>query len=63
MNQPSSTITFAFLAGQCAAVFWALIATFTNIEVSPTLVGESVILAAGIAGYFKKETVLPIAKG
>lgn len=62
MNMPSSTITFAFLAGQCVAVFWALIATFTSIEVSPTLVGETVILAASIVGYLKKETVLPIAK-
>jgi len=62
MNQPSSTITFAFLAGQCVAVLWALIDNFTSVEVSATLVGETVILAAAVAGYFKKETVLPIAK-
>ena len=62
MNKPSSTITFAFIAGQCVAVLWALVDQFTAAEISAVLVGESVILAAAFAGYYKKETVLPIAK-
>ncbi len=62
MNRPSSTITFAFLAGQALVVLWALVDQFTTMVISPTLVAESVILVASGVGYFKKENVLPVGK-
>ena len=62
MNRPSSTITFATLAGMAVAFFWEMIDTFTNIEPSLGAVSTSVALAGGLIGYFKKENVLPIAK-
>lgn len=58
MNKPSSTITAAFLASQVVVVLWALVDTYTAIEVSATLAAESAALAAAIVGYFKKENVL-----
>lgn len=62
-NQPSSTITVAFVAGQALTVFWLLIDNFTDINISAALVAESTILVAAWIGYRKKESVLPIAKG
>ena len=62
MNQPSSTITFATLAGLATAFVWEMIDTFTDIEPSLGAVATSVALVAGVVGYFKKENVLPIAK-
>lgn len=63
MNRPSSTITFATLAGFAVAFAWEMIDTFTTIEPSLGAVGSSVAFAGALAGYFKKENVLPIAKG
>ncbi len=60
MSMPSSTITAAFIAGQAVAVFWGLVGTFTSFEPTMALVSESVILAASIVGYLKKEKVLPV---
>lgn len=60
MNKPSSTITAATLAGSGATVFWGLVETFTAVEPSAMLISGSTALAAGLAGYFKKETVLPL---
>jgi len=62
MKQPSSTITFATLASLTVAFIWEMIDTFTQIEPSLGAVGASIALAGGLAGYFKKENVLPIGK-
>jgi hypothetical protein len=64
MNKPSSTITFATIAGMGAAVTWELVATFTSISPTAGLIAGSTALAGAVAGYFKKETVImqPVAK-
>ena len=62
MNRPSSTITFATLAGLAVAFFWEMLDTFTEIEPSLGAVATSVALVGGVIGYWKKENVLPIAK-
>ena len=62
MNKPSSTIQAASLAGIGASVGWELIATFSAISPTAGLIAGSTALAAAAAGYFKKETVLPLAK-
>ena len=38
MNAPSSTITFAALAGMGMTVFWGLISTFTKYTIDPILI-------------------------
>ena len=63
MNRPSSTITAATLAGLGMTVFWGLVTSFTNINPDPTLVSGSVALIGGLAGYFRKETVLGVSNG
>ena len=60
MNKPSSTITFAALAGSAVTVIWGLVSTFTDIVVDPVLVSSSVVFASSLAGYLKKENVLPL---
>lgn len=62
MNAPSSTITFATLAGFAVAFFWEMVDTFTAIEPSLGAVATSVALIGGLVGYFKKENVLPIVR-
>lgn len=62
MNRPSSTITFATLAGLAVAFVWSMVDTFTDIEPSLGAVATSVALVGGAIGYYKKENVLPIAK-
>lgn len=63
MNQPSSTITAATLAGFAVAFIWEMIDTFTDVEPSLGSVGASIALASGLVGYFKKENVLPVGNG
>lgn len=58
MHKPSSTITAATLAASAATVFWGLVETFSVIEPSAMLISGSTALAAGLAGYFKKENVI-----
>ncbi len=58
MNEPSSTITAAFLAGVAAAIVWELVATFTGFSPTAGLISGSTILVSGIVGYKKKENVL-----
>ncbi len=62
MNRPSSTITFAALAGMAVSLLWQLVETFTDIEVSAGLIAASTVFVAAAIGYYKKENVLPIAK-
>lgn len=62
MNRPSSTITAATLAGMAVALIWELVATFTEVQLSPGLVSASTVFASSLVGYFKKENVLPLDK-
>lgn len=55
MNAPSTTITWATLAGMGAAVCWELVATFTEYEPTAGLIGGSTALFAGVVGKFVKE--------
>ena len=55
MNAPSTTITWATLAGFGASLVWGLVDTFTDFEPSLGLVGASVSIAAGIVGKLVKE--------
>jgi len=58
MNKPSSTITAATIAGMGMSVFWELVATFTEVELSAGMVAASVAFVSALVGYFKKENVL-----
>ncbi len=62
MNKPSSTITSATLAGLGMGVVWGSVSTFTSITPDPMLVSGSTAFASALAGYFKKENVLPLKK-
>ena len=62
MNQPSSTITAATLAGMGTAVAWELVATFTEVELSAGIVAASTVFVSSLVGYFKKENVLNVAR-
>ena len=55
MKAPSSTITWATLAGFGASFCWGLVDTFTDFEPSLGVVGVSVSLAAGIVGKLVPE--------
>ena len=58
MNKPSSTITAATLAGMGIALVWELVATFTDVTLSPGLISASTVFVSAMVGYFKKENVL-----
>ena len=62
MNKPSSTITVAGLTGLGMTFVWEVILQFNLLgaPVRETLVAASVALAMALAGYFKKENVLPV---
>lgn len=62
MNKPSSTITASTLAGMGIALAWELVATFSEVTLSPGLIAASVAFGSALVGYFKKENVLPVAK-
>lgn len=55
MDMPSTTITWATIAGFAASFFWGLVDTFTDFEPSLGLVGASVSMAAGIVGKLVTE--------
>ena len=57
-SKPSSTITAATLAGMGAALFWELVATFTDVTLSAGLISASTVFASALVGYFKRERVL-----
>ncbi len=52
---PSSTITWATLAGFGAAGIWEAVATFTEIDPTAGLIAGSTALAAGIVGKLVPE--------
>ena len=60
MNKPSSTITAATLAGLGMTFLWEIVMQFSTMDWRPTLVAGSVTFVAALAGYFKKENVLPL---
>lgn len=61
MNQPSSTITAAFLAGMGMSLAWLIASEFFQIKASEALVSLSVTFVSTLVGYFKKETVYDLA--
>ena len=61
MNQPSSTITTAALAGLGMTLLWELVIQFDVLNPRATLVAASVTFVSALAGYLKKEKVLPVA--
>jgi len=58
MNKPSSTITAATLAGLGVALLWELVATFTDVTLSPGLIAGSTAFVSALVGFFKRENVL-----
>ncbi len=52
---PSTTITWAAIAGFAAASIWGVVDTFTAFAPSALLVGNSVALAGGVVGKLVKE--------
>lgn len=56
MNQPSSTITAAFLAGMGVSLIWLIAAEFFDVHASETLVSLSATFVSALVGYIKKET-------
>lgn len=57
MNQPSSTITAAFLAGMGMSLAWLIASEFFGIQASEAVVSLSVTFVSSLVGYFKPETV------
>lgn len=55
MKPPSTTITWATLAGTGVTGSWGLLETFTSIEPSSMLVGGTVAFASGLVGKLVKE--------
>lgn len=67
MNQPSSTITTAALAGAVSGVVFILLAMFApdvyaRVQLYPGSEAHMTTIIMFIAGYVKKENVLPLAK-
>jgi|15BtaG_2_1085339.scaffolds.fasta_scaffold26907_2 hypothetical protein len=60
MNQPSSTITAAALAGMGMTLLFELLIQFDVLQPRATLVAASVTFVSALAGYLKKENVLPL---
>lgn len=54
-NPPSTTITWATIAGSCAAGVWGAVDTFTAFEPSAGLVGSSVAVFSGVVGKLVRE--------
>ena len=55
MKPPSTTITWATLAGFSAAGAWEAVATFSDVEPTAGLIAGSTALASGIVGKLVKE--------
>jgi hypothetical protein len=62
LSQPSSTITAATLAGMAVALAWEIVATFTDVQLSPGIISASTVFASALVGYLKKENVLKVAE-
>ncbi len=62
MNQPSSTITAAFLAGTATSLLWALWSWLGTAVPPPEVVSLSTTLVASLVGYLKPERVYEFTK-
>lgn len=56
--KPSTTISWAFLAGLGAAGCWEMVDTFTEVEPTAGLISVSTALASGVVGKLVKEKVM-----
>ena len=56
--KPSTTITWAFLAGVAAAVVWEAVGTFTSFNPSLGLISGSTTLVSGVVGKLVTEKVI-----
>lgn len=54
-SAPSTTVTWAALAGFGTSGVWGAVETFTAFEPGTLLVGSTVSLAAGVVGKLVKE--------
>jgi len=50
MNAPSTTVTWATLAGFGAAAAWEVVATFTSFDPTAGLIAGSTALLSGVVG-------------
>ena len=55
MKAPSTTITWATIAGFGSAAIWEAVSTFTEISPTAGLIAGSTALASGIVGKLVKE--------
>jgi len=55
MKAPSTTVTWAFLAGIGAAIIWEVVGTFTEFSPTPGLIAGSTAFASGLVGKLVKE--------
>lgn len=62
MNQPSSTITAAFLAGTATSLLWAIWSWLGTNAPPPEVVSLSTTLIASLVGYLKPERVYEFTK-
>lgn len=62
LNQPSSTITAATIAGMGMTMLWELLYQFTAVDWRPALVSGSVVFVSSLFGYLKKENVYTMEK-
>jgi hypothetical protein len=65
MKQPSSTISAAAIYGAIAALLFGVLAVFAPEyyeRVPPGMEAGSAVLIGVIAGYFKRENVLPVKR-
>jgi len=60
-SRPSSTITAAALAGLGSSFAWEIIATFTEVTLSPGLIVASSVFVSTLVGYLKREKVLKLS--
>jgi len=59
VQQPSSTITAAFLAGLGISLGWLVASEFFGVNASEALVSLSVTFGSSLVGYLKPENVYP----
>lgn len=56
--KPSTTITWAFLAGVAAALGWEAVDTFTQFAPTAGLISGSTVFFSGVVGKLVPEKVL-----
>jgi hypothetical protein len=55
MEMPSTTTTWATIAGLLVGSMWGMLDTFTDLELAAGMVGTTTALASGIVGKLVKE--------